>query len=301
MPLKPSTKSPFERYQDPTGEFSNKTLKFATWYVEHKIVLRKLFIAVLSVWSVITIGIGLFVWGKYLLFDYTKDEQLRTQLVSEQINYENVHALQQPKDLIVRNQHVFNSAKDKYDFVIEATNPNEDWVAKPSYRFNYGGGQTETLETTLLPGQTRYIVAYGQTSPRPPSSAQFDLVDTKWTRLNPHGVPEPLKFIAQRLQFSVGEPTFLPATGKDGRSTHLITFDISNDSLFSYWDGDFNVLYYDENGEMTGVALLRVNQFRAGEKRTISLASLSDEITVDVVKIEPLVNVFDKNAYMPLR
>ncbi|HAT04094.1 MAG TPA: hypothetical protein DCS29_05015 [Candidatus Magasanikbacteria bacterium] len=296
MKKKPSA---FTRYTDPTGEFSNRKLRFAQWYIEHKILLRKIFVLVLAVWSTITISIGLFVWGKYLVFDYTRDEQNISSIARSYVSRDQIE-LHKPQDIIFRNQRVFMSAKDKYDFVIEATNPNDRWIATVSFLFVYSGGQTEVGETVLLPGVAQHVILFGHSSARRPTSPSFQLVDVEWKRIDPHDVSEPVTYMAQRLLFSTSKFLFAPANKSEGSGSNLITFNVANNSLFGYWDGDFNVVYKDR-GQIVGFAPLRMEQFVAGSVASVELASFMDQLQVDSIELEPRINVFDKTVYMPLR
>lgn len=288
----------FERYTDPTGEFTNTRLKFSEWYVTHKILLRKIFIWVLAVWSAVTISIGLFVWGKYLIFDYTQDEQNIASIVTDYVSDAHV-ARQSAQDLSIGNQWVFNSAEDKYDFAVEVTNPNERWSADISYTFSYNSRQTEVRTTRILPGQTRFVVFFGEESPRRPSGAAFDILDTTWARINPHDVFDPVLFMSQRLLFHTDEISFIPSNRVGGTDSHQISFDVYNDSLFSYWDASF-IAIYKRNGRITGMTPLLLQEFLAGESRRIEHNSYMDNLDLDDVELQPMIDVFDQSVYMPI-
>ncbi|MBT3538811.1 hypothetical protein HOF40_04475 [Candidatus Parcubacteria bacterium] len=291
--------SKFERYQDPTGEFSNKRLKMAEWYVSHKILLRKIFIITMTSWSVVTISIGLFVWGKYLMFDYTRDEINISSIAQNYISQEQIK-INAPKILNLKTQRIINSAPEKYDFLLAVQNPNERWIAEVRYMFTYGNGQTEVNEAIVLPGQTRNVAVYGHDLTRTPTNVSFRLVDTKWKRIDPHEIYYPFQHIEQRLQFTVDNVKFTPANRSQGTGSHLISFDVSNDSLFSYWEGTFNVIYKN-GGQVVAFSPLQIEQFLSGQKRSVERASFMDRLEVDSIEIEPLINVFDLGAYMPLR
>ncbi|PLX26745.1 hypothetical protein C0581_03930 [Candidatus Parcubacteria bacterium] len=291
--------SNFERYEDPTGEFSNKHLKMAQWYISHKILLRKIFIITLSVWSVITIGTGLFVWGKYFIFDYTRDEINISGIAQNYVSQEQIQ-LHAPRALDTKAQRTINSAPEKYDFLLEVQNSNERWIAEVHYMFTYGNGQTDVHEAIVLPGQARHIAVYGHDLERTPTNVSFRLVDTKWKRVDPHKIYNPLEYIDQRLQFTVDNVEFTPANRSQGTGSHLVSFDISNDSLFNYWEGDFNVIYKNR-GQVIAFSPLKIEQFLSGQKRSIERASFMDRLEVDAIEIEPLIDVFDLGMYMPLR
>ncbi len=291
-------KNKFDRYTDPTGEFTNKRLKFSEWYVRNKILLRKIFIGVLLGWSIITISIGLFVWGKYLLFDYTKDEQQVAEMSQNLVSQIEINR-QAPEELNVGNQWIFNSSKNKYDLAVEITNPNSRWIAELTYRFSYSGTVTKEYTSMILPGADRFVVAFGIDAPRTPSGVSFEMVDMVWKRINPHDVNDPLVFMSQRLIFSTDEVNFISARREDSLTAHQIIFDIKNNSLFSYTEVPF-IAVFTRNSRLTGFAPVLVDTFLGAETRRIEMTSFMDRLDLDDVELQPLLNVFDDGVYLPI-
>lgn len=296
---KDNTSSKFERYSDPTGEFSNRNLKFATWYIQHKVLLRKIVIGVLVIWNVATIGTGLYVWGKYAVWDYFEDNKKIESIAYTYIPHSDIVRRISPRALQVGQARVLPSTEDRYDLVSRVTNPNASWIAHVTYEYMYNGNAIATQKATILPDEETLLVAYAVESSGTPRSTQLRITHTDWKRVSPHDVPKPREFIDERSSFSVENVDFVSANRSLGFTTHQIRFDMINTGLFSFWEGDFTVVYLDRQ-EMVGVAPIHLSQVRAGEMRTIELASLVDGLTVDDILIKSHINVFDAGVYMPL-
>jgi hypothetical protein len=291
-------KSSFEKYTDPTGEFTNQSLKFAEWYISHKLKLRKMLVIFLTVWSVTTLGFSLFMWGNYLIFGYQHDERMISNIGTSYISPEVIDSFK-PADLQISGVQIFQSAKDKYDFVSPVVNSNEAWIARVSYKFTYGTGETAVEEATILPTSESFISFLGESVMNNPSSAELVVTEMNWERIDPHVNPYPTAFTKDRIQFQTSNLVFTPANQEEGGFSHSITFDISNNSLYSYWDPDFFLVYYDQD-RVAGVTTFVVDRFKAGETRTIELKSLTEQLYVTDIKLIPKVNVFDENVYMPI-
>jgi len=287
------------QYIDPTGEFTNRKLKISEWYVRHKILLRKILILLLSVWSVVTIGTGLFVFGEYLIFGYTDREVMIEEMSKSYINFNQIKTRYQPKELTVGKPVSFSSTEGRYNFMVEVTNPNDRWIADVKYSFAYGSGETKHAMMSIFPMQELPLVVLGHEEATRPRNIHFTLHDVTWKRINPHEVFDPEKFMNQRLQFDVGSFNFVPADHARGIVSHIISFEITNNSLYSYWDPSFCVLFMDR-GQIVGVDKIIIEQFRAGEVREIEINSTLDQLRVTEVKVIPIINLFDKTVYIPL-
>lgn len=287
-----------KQYQDPTREFTNRSLQLGVWYVQHKILLRKIFVISLVVWNIISISIGLIVWGKYLIIDMVRDDQHIASIANSYVSQTAIQN-QSPKNLTIEQVRTFDTSPDRYDFSARVRNENTHWAVKITYMFTYGGGQTEEQSAIILPGEQRLATILGHTLPRQPSGVNFYIVDTRWKRINPHIIRDPRAYIAHRIQFEVQDFKFNPANKSQGRGANVIHFEVVNLSLYSYWQAVFIVRFIDD-GETSGLAPLTISQFKSGQTRSIELSSLADNLHVDSIALEPVINVFDSMVYMPL-
>ena len=288
----------FSRYTDPTGEFSNQAFSVGEWYVRNKLKIRKFFITILLIWSVISVSFGLAYWGYYFSTGYWNDQNMLAQQVNEVEDYASMHDWYGPKDLIYGRIGIYETIRQRtYDFVTEVKNPNDKWLATVQYKFVYSGGETPTTTAIILPGVTQPLVYLGQEKVSSPSQTKLQVVDIDWKKIDPHKIFDTATFIASRQAFTYGNFVYQQSSAAKGIPNNSITFDIRNDSSYSYWEADYYVEFYDSNGPV-GMTFLRLDKFYTGETRSIDIRSYIEGLYVENIKIYPITNVFDEGIYI---
>jgi len=293
-----SKKPLLDRYEDPTGSFSNRRLKVSTWYLTHRELLRHIVIGVLVVWCVISMSIGLFVWGKYLLVDYARDQANIASIATQYISRDAIER-QAPTPLVFGSASTYMAGPDRYDFAIEVGNSNDAWIATVEYRFTYADGETEAVSAVVLPGQERLLTVFGHERFGRPSGVSFEHLHTSWQRVSAHAVPDPLMYIAQRVDVSTDSIVYVPANRSLDIATAVVRFNLTNHSLFGYWEYPFLVRFV-QGGQVIGITSISVPEFHNGEEREIAIAVFFDHFAIDDILITPVVNVFDPQVYLPL-
>ena len=284
------------RYVDPSGGISNRQLRFGEWYVSHKMIFGKISVGLLAAWCALSIGFSVFSWGNYIFFGYNEDQQnLReqTQLVAD---YTAIQSTYVPRPPQVNNVLVFNSAPGRYDFVAQLKNSNERWVANVRYFFTFSGAKTQVHETTLLPGESRPVVVFGHESSVYPASSKFIIESIAWDRVNPHRIRDVASYMKPRLDFSAEDVTTLEA-GLGGASTHQVSFNLVNNTAYSYWEPEFYVEILN-GGQLSGVIYMALDGIQAGEAVPVDLRSFADELPVSSIGIAPVINIFDPDVYI---
>jgi len=287
----------FEKYVDPTGEFTNKELRLSEWYLRHKILLGKIGTGLLIAWCVVTIGYSLWGWGAYLIFGWSQDRRMILQQSRELVNYRALQPLYGAQELEVDSVQIFRSGAQKFDAVAEVKNSNERWSARLRYHFVFGSEATPVAETVLLPQTTRPVAVFGYKSASYPQGAQFIIDEIIWRRINPHTLSDVAGYQSERLQFAAETFVFRPPEAASGVAVPRVTFDLVNQSAYSYWRPAFYVDLL--NGfQRAGVLFLSVEQFRAGTKRSIDLRYFGDQLTVTEIRVHPVVDIYNDTVYM---
>lgn len=283
-------------YIDPTGELPSSQLELGAWYLRHKILLGQIGVGILIAFCAVTISFSLWGWGKYLLVDYTQDEQLFLNQTLELQDYKNLQTSYGAEDLLVADTRVFRGASDMYDFVANITNPNERWVAKLKYHFDYTNGETDIAETVLLPGAKRPVAFFGHESNIFPSNIRFIIDEISWKSIDPHKIFDVASYANTRLMFSVDNFVFNSPEAK-GILVPSINFDLYNDSAYNFWQGVFYIELLN-GGQTVGYVFLSVDQFMVGEKRAIDLRYFGGNLNVTDIRLHPVIDVFDDNTFM---
>lgn len=285
-------------YTDPTGDLPNWQLKAGSWYVRHKRTLRHIVIGVLASWSAITLGAGIYGWGRFLFVDYTRTQSLLAHLSVPQFDARALHDILGPRPVEIVEVDGFPGTQGGYDLIARVRNPNAAWLADVEYRFAYGRGGSESAHAILPPGQESIIVAAGQETDALPSDARVTLERVSWKRIDPHKIANPAEYAAKRLRFSADNVVFAAADIRKGLAIHSISFNATNDGTYDYWDARFWAVF-ESGGTAVGVAPVSLAEFRRGQSRSVRIGSLADRLRVDDVVLYPRINPFDENEFIP--
>ena len=289
------------RYEDPTGELTTGQLKFSEWYVRHRQLINQILTGTLIVFAVGFNVYGLIGWGNYLVFGLSEDIEMEKQVTATFQNYNRVKPLYQAESLQTDAVEVYSPSARRYDLRANITNPNRRYLAQIEYKFTYDNGETDVLRATILPGETQPVTAFGiELEEGILTNARFDLVDLMWRRINPHVIFDPVAYIEPRKQFVVKNFSFTPQSLADNIPSNVISFDIENRSVYSYWDVDL-VIELLNGSQVVGLMKTRADEFSAGETRQIINRNTTEGLGVSDIRVYPIDNVFDRTEFLPAR
>ncbi len=288
----------YQKYTDPTGEFSGQELKYSFWYVRHRLVLYKAAIGVLLALAVGTALYSLFQLGTYLIFGLQESAAVDRGLTT----FENYTAIQDrfaPKPIQILGTTVYAGSGSKYDFVAEASNPNSQFIVTFEYHFTYNSNQqTPSQTTTLLAGEARPLPFLGLETSGYPSTAAIVIEHIAWKRLSNHEYLDPAAFQSTRLNFLVSNFVFTPASDGVVANADSIRFSLTNQSAYSYKSAQFYVgLYLDQN--LVGILPLTIDAFKSLETKQVDLRSFGSNVNVTDVRVFPVINTYDPSVYLP--
>lgn len=289
----PIKKSTLHRYVDPTGELTNKKLKFGEWYVRNRLLLRQIVVGSLTAWCIGFGGYSLFGWGKWLAIDIWQDNRMLVELTQAQIPWAYWRDARAPQPLEISPVQTLASGADKVDFLALADNASQHWTATVTYHFVYGAAETLPQTIVIYPGQRRALLSLGNTG----DGGQLIVDKTEWARFSAHKIANAAAYAAERLNFSTQDVVFTPASGATGAPTHSLLFTIQNNSAYSFWLAKFTVLYFDGE-QIVGVKQIEVPRFRAGEAKVQEIKSLVGQLNISGVQILSEVDPFETDTFM---
>lgn len=278
----------YTKYVSPTGELPTRELKFGAWYIRHKFLFQKIGLSMLIAWCVATVGFSLWYWGAYAIFGSAEDKKLLEQSRAQFENYEALQARYAARDITVAAPQVFRTTPGKYDFTAMVSNPNSNHVVFLAYHFAFAGGRTVTETTILLPGDRRPVAIFGHDAAQFPGQARLVIEEKRFRRVNPHAIADVEGFAAERLRFTVSNVSV---------SEDQVAFDVKNDSAYSYWQAVFYVQLL-AGDTMTGLLYLPIDQFRAGETRSLGIRLFTESKGATNIRLSPVMNVFDPVLFM---
>lgn len=287
----------FKQYVDPSGELGTRSLQLGLWLARHKMRLYRVGRAFLLAVTALLWVFSLWSWGGYLLVGISRDQALERAALNFP-NYLPSHVGREPLPLEVLNSRLLQGGVRKVDAVAEVTNPNPRWVAKFSYRFVIGGEPTPAVAGVLLPGESRPLVVFGLVGDQGRAPV-LEIDNIFWQRISTHQVPDPLAWQAERMRLTVSAVQFQPA-GADPEAplAQVIRFNLFNDSPYGYRTLPLVVGLY-LNQTLVAALPLTLEQLAAQETRAIDLRSFVSTLNADSVQVFPLVNLYDRDVYLP--
>ena len=283
---------------NPITGMSGTQLATSYWIATHRPALRKIALGVLIVIDGLLIGYSAFAWGSYAFYGFWKERAMLRDMASAHVPFKAYREKNAPTDVAPGDVSLFDSGNKAgwKDMLATIENPNERWVAEVVYHFEDGENITGTESATVLPLESTYLGVLGfaaSTTVRDPSLV---IERTLWSRVPMRLAPDPAVYIAARRDFTVGEVAVNRpgATKKDVQTTQIL-FDVTNNTIHSYWSAPFWVLLYSNN-TLAGVELVTIEPFDMGEKKRIDLRSLVSR-TVTRAEVIPRLNVFDESVF----
>ncbi len=295
MSAKPPSK--LSQYTDPTGELSNKDLAFSGWFVRNKIFLRKITIGVLIGWIVIGGLYSIVMLGSYLFSGFWVDRENRLETVQGFENYTQIQQNYAAEKLLIDSVKIFQTG-EMYDFVAMAQNPNPDFVARLRYKYVFEGGETPSKVVTVLPEKKFPLTLYGFESQIYPAGARLVIEDTRWRRIDPHVISNVESYIGSRLNFLV-ENIFIEKNGIGGPVPSRITFDIKNDTAYSYYEARFALVLLSGNS-IEGVIPVSIKDFRSAQTFPVDIRPVFDIVGIDDIELIPVMDIFDQTEFLPV-
>lgn len=284
------------KYFDPTGEFSAKQFKWAVWFVKNKLLLYRLSIGFLIVFSAVTIVFSFWRGAQILIFDLSARPGLEAALTAS-INYSALHPRFSPLPLQILNSYVLPGGTGKTDVLSEIANPNKNFVVRFDYYFDYGGSITERRADFLLPGESRPVAEFGIDTAQFPGSPSLMLENIRWERVPAHQIPDAAAWQTERVDFTVSNFSFSFA-GENGLAANALRFTVRNNSPYGYRDALFYLGLY-QNGGLVGIMRFDLKDFQSLESREIDLRNFVQNLAVSEIKLYPVIDLYDKGAYLP--
>ena len=286
----------FNRYEDPTGDFTNRDLKFSEWYIRHKVWLRHVVMGFLISTIVVFGGYGLYGIFEYAFFGYSHDERMRAQLTKNAVALKAIQKNVAAAPITFDQVSYFSSSENKVDFLAMANNSNERWAAEVFYVFASGENETELKSTWLWPKKTMALAVLGADGSVATDQTRLVIKKINWRNMDNRTYPNPDQFVADRLSSEVADFVFTPASTVAGAAFSQVKFKLINQSAFGYWQSSF-VAVFKKSDAVVGIKSFVVDSWLASEKRLVELTVPDGSVDVDSIEIFANLNLFDQNNY----
>ena len=289
-----------EEAKAPVSGSTDKKLALGLWLIENRKRLRAALIVFLAVVAGISWSYTIYGFTYYIAKGMNEDEILARQIVQNWVAGHDYILKLAPADLIFSSPQVFKANEDKYDFLVEARNPNPRHWASFSYCFKQGEKEVDCGQSFILPEGEKVVSALAEVFKTRPTSLNFIIKEISWGRINPHQFPDWENFRDERLNLTVEGIKFTPASGS-GLSEKLnlnnLEFTITNKTPYNYWEVPFNILLY-RGSSIAGINRYTALELMSREKRKVEISWLGGLSASDDIKIVPEINIFEDDIYI---
>lgn len=284
-----------DKFKDLDG-LTMKKLGFGLWYLENKKTLLLVLYIVLGT-------IGFFTWfsffktfATYIFVGMKEDQAIIDQMVSNPgINHDKVLQMT-AQPILTRSAEVLLNSNGTYDVVAKIANVNQKFYSNFSYSFNLNNEVYGPFDDFILPGEEKFLILLNQKLSRRPGSVKLD-IQNNWERVNAHLITDWNAFRDNYIDFSIKNKVFYnPNDSNLSEKLNLSTleFDISNNSAYSYYLVDLDILLY-YRGSLVSVNKYHVEKLISGETRHVNITWPGKVNRADVVEVIPNINIMSSD------
>lgn len=289
-----------KRYED-AGGLSLRKLEIGLWLVRNRRNFASLLVGFLIVVIFLAWGSFFLNFGIYIFSGMPKDSQALSALVRGGIMSYGELSARKARDISVSNPVVVKTGA-KYDFLVKVKNPNLDHFAHFDYAFDAGSGLYGRQSGFILPGQSKYLLALGETLPSPASRAKLVFDNIAWQRVDKKEIIDWQLFAADRLNIGTREEKFVPGQSS-GLSENVILnrleFVAYNDTPYNYYELGFNIILLSNDTEI-GAYRHRIDRFMSGLEKNVDLTLPYNIGNVTKIVIEPEIDITASDIYIDI-
>jgi len=202
----------------------------------------------------------------------------------------------QAEDLQVVEKTIVPGEAGKYDALVKITNPNSQFgVAKLDYSFNLLDNAGKIIaksegENFILPGETKYILAFNLAADVKPENLNFEISSFEWSKFTEFKEPDIAVYAKEFSLTSGGEPGFAKLTAR-----------MRNQSGYDFHKISAKAVIRGGDGNPVAINETNFNDVRVNEEREIDFG-WSSPFSIDPmsakIEIVPEVNVFENDNYI---
>jgi hypothetical protein len=281
------------------GGFSEGELRFASFWVRHRIALTQ---AAYGILGVLAVGLwGYVLWGAAdaFLISYPRESRF-TQEIAE--NQHTLSALEadQPQKVQAAAVVVLPTTDSRLDMAVDIENPNTQWWVEFNYRFTVSGEQTPLRSGFVMPSSKNVLTELGfRPKNRGGATAQLVVENIRWHRVDPSVVGTRYEEYAQdHLNIAFENVVFTRDVTVGSQQIGRTSFDLVNRGSYGYWSLDLVVRLY-RGASIVGVNKITLTNLVPGSARHIDLDWLESIPSVTRTEIIPILNVLDSDSYLP--
>ncbi len=275
---------------------SPKEIKYTRWYLANKKKIQNFIYGILI--FLIVLWWGIFTYNLVIYIQGTKlHKENLIELSKNRINYSTLNKNFTPSQISIKDKIALESKKGVYDFLAKINNPNKNWRIKSlDYKFKWNNGETQKKSIFIIPDSNGFATSF-QNKSSSLNGLKLLISNIDWKRIkkedkNKLDVLSKIKISNANVNFMVPQDKMV--------SMPVVEFTIKNQSLYSFWEVPCLIILFNQADKIVGINQIPVKKLKSEETRSVSLR-WSDMPTTYSIQVIPLLNVFDKESYMPIK
>ncbi|MBU0648766.1 hypothetical protein KJ969_01490 [Patescibacteria group bacterium] len=289
---------PNKPYYPEEEKLEQKGWKISYWYVTHKVLLRRILIVALIVFSAMTLGYGIWGFLDYFVLSRASQRQMIQEILYATPLTQDWISTHAPRPIESSNVYTF-AREDKYDFLTKIENASPYYWAEFDYKFVFSGGQTPVEKSFILPGQEKWLALLSFSGQSRPTSARLEIENISWHRIDVREIGDYAVVQAERLNFEITDVEYVASVALDKQAFAKTKFSARNLSAYGYWSVGFYIIAY-RGATPAGVNFVALDRFASGEKRTVEVSWFDTLSQVSKIEVEAELNILDETNYMSI-
>jgi hypothetical protein len=277
--------------------FTESELEFASFWVRNRVKIHQATIGILIAINVGCWGYSL--WGVIDAYaiSYPVESRIMQDIADNAFIAQSLES-NRPKSIQASAVQMFEGTNGRYDMVVPIQNPNEQWYAEFTYRFNIGGEETPKKSGFVLPKQSSFLGEFGY-APKTKGGrvATLAVEGIRWRRIDPGIVGADYSaWASARDAFDIKNVSFIPAEGSAGSPRTSFTF--HNPTGYGYWSLGLYVFLLRGESPVAST-YLSLSSVKPDESRNVNIDWFGNINGVTNTKVVPIVNFLDSSVYLP--
>jgi hypothetical protein len=281
------------------GGFTEGELKFASFWVRHRIVLRQIGLGTLITLNALLWGYSL--WGLLDAYaiSYPRESRITSEIAENQFIAAQLQG-NRPENIQTGSVLVFASANGRMDMVLPIKNPNTVWWVEFDYRFNVSGERTPVRRGFLLPMGSSYIGEFGfKPATAGARTANLEVDNIRWHRLDPAQVGDDYSaWVSRRNALATENVEFRTDVAIGAQKLGQSSFTFVNNTAYGFWNVQLYVLLKRVNTIVAATAIT-MERVQPGERRPVRITWTDRTPASAELEVVPVVNLLDPAAYLP--
>ncbi|MFA5129694.1 MAG: hypothetical protein WC477_02095 [Patescibacteria group bacterium] len=279
--------------------FTEGELQFSSFWVRNRTVIHRSIIFILLAMAAGAWGYTL--WGilDAYAISYPKESRMSQEIV------QNAFVAQQfeknrPQSIATQSTLVFQGTANRLDMITPIQNPNDQWMATFTYRYNISGEQTPEHSGFILPHQSLYLGEFGY-EPKTAGglAAVLTVNNIVWKRIDPSAVGgDYAAWMKDHDAFVIDNVQTKNESQTGGQNVTRTSFTFKNPTAYGYWTVGVTILL-ERAGDTIAATYIVLNNVQPGETRDVNVDWYERLPLVTDTQIVPVVNFLDPSVYLP--